>query len=297
MNARVHVEDRELRGEALNAQRFGMLADIAAELKENVVFPVNFDVTVTIRNALQKDWMREQLEPLLRLDPLLCARLLRVANSMARRQKQPAIVDLGSALAMLDIGVIRKVATDTSAAQLLRSRDLANFSSWAGLLWERTLSMAASAHVIAKKFTDIDPGQAMFAALCHDMALYYMLYRAVQYPELCSRPVSLKHLVINWHGGLSASLLTSLALPQRIIDAVSCEPVSPLPTPPKTLGEIVHISNMLTGPLLSESAPSASRASLLNDYRSTDAEIEAFRRTLSARSSGKRGDLHSVPVV
>jgi HD-like signal output (HDOD) protein len=281
MTAHVLGEEKNLRGDALNAQRFKMLADIAEELKERVVFPVCFDVTISIRSALQKCRSREQLEALLRLDPLICARLLRAANSAARRHKKPPVVDLGQAIASLDIELVRQLVNDTSTQQLFRSRLLADFSDWTELLWERTLTMAAAAHVIARKYSGIDPGQAVFAALCHDMSLYYMLYRAAQYPELCARPASLKHLVINWYGGVSESLLNSLGVPQVIVGAVCFEPQSLDSQPPKTLGDIVHISNVLAVPL-AESPPGSSHDRLIERYQGDQAEILAFQGTLRA---------------
>lgn len=281
MSARDLVEDKNLRGDALSAQRFKMLADIAEELKEKVVFPISFDVTLGIRNRLQKNCLSEQLHLLLRLDPLLCARLLRVANSAARRNKQPAVVDIDSALSSLDSEVVRRVVTETSTHQLLRSRLLADFSGWIELLWERSLNMAATAHVLAGKYTDIAPGQAMFAALCHEMSLYYMLYRAAQYPELCARPASLKHLVINWHSGVSEALLSSLALPQEIVDAASGERPSPLPQRPKTLSDIVHLSNVLAIPL-AEAPLDPSHATMTEQYSGDQAEILLFLRGLRA---------------
>ena len=220
------------------------------ELKERVVVPICFDVTIGIRNAIQKNTSREQLDALLRLDPLLCSRLLRKANSVARRSKLPPVLEIESALASLDIELIRKVANDTSTQQLLRSRLLADFSDWIELLWDRTLTMAATGYVLAKKYTSIAPEQAMFVTMCHDMPLHYMLYRAVQYPELRSRPASLKHLVINWHRGIAESLLTSLGLPQELVEAVASEAPPVLPLPPKTLADIVQISNVLAVPLV-----------------------------------------------
>lgn len=275
------AERQDLRGDALNAQRFRMLCDIAEELKEKVVFPVCFDVTIGIRNALQKGRAVEEIEPLLRLDPLIGAKLLRVATNRAHRHKQPPVTDLEGAFALLDDEAITRVATEISTAQLLRSRFLADFSDWVELLWERSLSMAATAHVIARKFTDIVPGKAMFAALCHDLALYYMLYRAVQYPELRVRPASLKYLVINWHGGISESLLSSLGLPGEIVAAVSGESLLPPPKHPKTLGDIIRVSNVLAGPLSGASADSSDSA-LFEHFAAVQAEIKAFRLSLRA---------------
>lgn len=273
------AEERDLRGDALNAQRFRMLTEIAEELKEKVVFPVCFDVTIGIRNALQKGPAIEQLKPLLCLDPLIGAKLLRVAKSRARRHKLAPVSDLDGAFAILSDEAILRVATEISTAQLLRSRFLGDFSAWVALLWERSLNMAATAHVLAGKFTGIAPRLAMFAALCHDMPLYYMLYRAVQYPELRARPASLKHLVINWHGGIAESLLDSLGLPREIVAAVVEESPSVPPVPPQTLGDIVRVSNLLAGPL-SEASDAALPSALLECYEAAQAEIQSFRTSL-----------------
>lgn len=290
MSNGILAEAQDLQGNALNAQRFRMLTEIAEELKEKVVFPVCFDVTISIRNALQKGLAVENLKPLLHLDPLIGAKLLRVAKSRARRHKLAPATDLAGAFAILDDEAIVRVATEMSTAQLLRSRFLADFSDWVGLLWERTLNMAATAHVIAGRFTGIAPGQAMFAALCHDLPLYYMLYRAVQYPELRARPASLKHLVINWHSGIAESLLSSLGLPRDIVSAVADEPPATPPVPPQTLGDVVQLSNLLAGPL-SESIVLASPARLFEHFEAVQAEIQTFRMRLRELFSPSRGML------
>jgi len=286
----VLADEQDLRGIALNAQRFRMLSDIAEELKERVVFPVCFDLTISIRNALQKKHSVEDLRQLLRLDPLVGAKVLRVAGGKAKRQKQPPIADLEGAFAMLDAEAILRVATEMSTAQLLRSRFLADFSDWVELLWERSLSMAATAHVLAEKFTDIPSDQAMFAALCHELPLYYMLYRAVQYPELRARPASLKHLVVGWHGGIAESLLSSLDLPKEIVEAVCSESQAPLTRELKTLSDIVQISNALAGSL-SESPTCAGHSSLDEHYLGEQAEIRAFRQVLRRLYSPAKAQL------
>jgi HD-like signal output (HDOD) protein len=275
------AQNDNLQGDALKVQRFQMLTDIAAELQEKVVFPVNIDVTMNIRSALQKNSPREHLRQLIHLDPVVGAKLLRMANRRAKRHKQPSVNNLKKAFELLDDDTIRQAATDISMPQVLRARFLADFSDWTDLLWERTLNMAATAQVLARKFTDIDPEHAMFAALCHDMSLYYMLYRAVQYPELRARPASLKHLVINWHAGIAESLFTALKLPQEIIEAIAHDGASAPSTHPKTLADIIRISNELSGPL-GDSGEPHHHSTLHVHYQDDQEEIQACRRDLYA---------------
>ena len=65
-------------GEALNAQRFQMLEDIAQELKSAVVFPTYFDAALQLRKALQDpDISIAGIASLVGLEPLVAAKLMR----------------------------------------------------------------------------------------------------------------------------------------------------------------------------------------------------------------------------
>ena len=69
-------------GEALNAQRFQMLADIAEELAGDVVFPTCFDTAVHLRAELQNpDVSVARIAQMVSLEPLVAAKLLHIANS------------------------------------------------------------------------------------------------------------------------------------------------------------------------------------------------------------------------
>ena len=42
-------------------------------------------------------------------------------------------------------------------------------------LWERSVNVAALAYVIAKKMTSLNPDEAMFAGIVHDLGRFYLL--------------------------------------------------------------------------------------------------------------------------
>ena len=69
-------------GDALNAQRFQMLEDIANELKGDVVFPTYFDAAMRLRKELQNpDLPTKRLASIVSLEPLIATKLMNLAKS------------------------------------------------------------------------------------------------------------------------------------------------------------------------------------------------------------------------
>ncbi|HZX30792.1 MAG TPA: HDOD domain-containing protein [Rhodocyclaceae bacterium] len=277
-------ETSNLHGKELSQQRFRMLADIAQELAGSIVFPVNFNVTFKIRDGLRQRMPAGQLAGLIALEPITCNQLLRTA-SKAKHEKVRSLPEAFSVLGMETVG---KVAGDIANTQLLRCLHLANFSEWAQQLWERTLNVAAVAQVIARELTSIDPFRAQLAALSKDLGLYYMLYRAVQYEGLRSRPTSLQYLVQNWQDGILQSLMAALKFPAGIAQAVCQEPKSRVPMPPRDLGDLLHVSSLVADVVFDQVAHGETHRSLTAlspQYLGLHDPIHAYRRELAALAS------------
>jgi HD-like signal output (HDOD) protein len=237
------------KGRALSEQRFHMLEDIARELQGEVVFPICFDVAIRLREMIDDE--RQPLERIIKLitlDPLISARLLRMANSASARAGGGPVRDLRSAISRLGLKTVRTTAMAIAIKQLLRSRDMVDFTDIAHSLWTHSILTASAAHVLARELTRFNPDEAMFAGLVHDLGAFYMLYRATQYPELRIRPDTVKHLVAQWHESIGVSLLDALEMPAEIVDAVRDHDVlRPLPEKPRTLNDVVYVSNLLAG--------------------------------------------------
>lgn len=242
-------QDDDKKGDALKAQRFVMLEDIARELSGEVVFPTYFDAVLRLRKALQDpDLSVGDIAATIAIEPLISAKLLHMANSVAFNPTGQEIVDLKAAVSRLGINHVRSAALSIAMSQLMRAKGMAAFSDLTHTLWEHSIQTAAAARVLARQLTRINPEEAMLAGLIHDLGAFYMLYRATQYPELCERPESVKYLIVQWHEGIGVSLLDALGLPGEIVRATEeHDHLRALPAPPKTLADIIYIANMLAG--------------------------------------------------
>ena len=237
-------------GEALKAQRFQMLEDIARELSSgSVVFPTCFDAALRLRKELQNpDLPIPRMVKVVALEPLVATRLMQMAGSVLYSPDGTPARDLQAAIHRLGVELVRTSALAIAMSQLLRAKETAVFGDFAKALWGHSIRTAAATRLLAQTYTRINPDQALLAGLVHDLGAFYMLYRAAQYEELRVRPGTVKHVMLQWHEGIGVSLLSALGLPEDIVNAVTDhdQPRS-LPDPLRTLGDLVYVGNLLAG--------------------------------------------------
>ncbi len=242
-------DDRDKKGDELKAQRFEMLADIAKELSGEVIFPTYFDAVLRLRKVLQDTSLSiTEIAAAVSMEPLIGAKLLHLANSVAFNPAGLEVVDLKSALTRLGVNAVRTTAMSIVMSQLMRAKGMANFAELTHALWDHSIKTAAAARIIAKNLTRLNPEEAMLAGLIHDLGAFYMLYRATQYEELRHRPDSVRYLIIQWHESIGVSLLNAIGIPEEIVDAtVDHDQVRSTPSPIRSLPEVVYVANMLAG--------------------------------------------------
>lgn len=274
--------DDDKTGNALRNQRFQMLEDIAKELAGDVVFPTYFDAVLRLRKALQDPAQSlAGISAAIAVEPLISAKLLRLANSVAFNPNGNQVVDLQSAIARLGINAVRSAALSIVMAQLLRAKGMAAFSELTHRLWDHSLMTAAAARIIARTLPRINPEEAMLAGLIHDLGAFYMLYRATQYEELRQRPDTIRYLIIQWHESIGVSLLNALGLPEEIVEAMEDhDRLRQTPNPIRNLADVIYVANMLAGghfewTMQEQPAASDEMDSLIALYGNLKPEIEA----------------------
>ena len=237
-------------GDALKAQRFQMLEDIARELSsDSLVFPTCFDAAMKLRKELQNpNQPVSRIARFVALDPLIASRLTHLASSALYSPDGTPVRDLQTAIQRLGVDVVRTTALGVAMGQLLRAKDMALFSDFSRRLWQHSIRAAVASRLLARQQGRISPDQALLAGLVHDLGAFYMLYRAAQYEELRMRPETVKYLILQWHESIGISLLNALGLPEEIVDAtIDHDQPRELPDTLRTLADIVFLGNILAG--------------------------------------------------
>lgn len=283
MNDSSLPDDRDKKGDALKAQRFNMLEDIAKELSGEVVFPTYFDAVLRLRKILQDpEQSIAEIARAVSVEPLISAKLLHLANSVAFNPEGREVVDLKSAIMRLGLNAVRTAALSIVMTQLLRARGMADYAELTHGLWEHSIKTSAAARIIARTVPRLNADEAMLAGLIHDLGAFYMLYRATQYDELRHRPDSIKYLIIQWHESIGVSLLNALGIPEEIVEAtIDHDRLRPPPSPIRNLQDTIYVANMLAGGhfewLMQDQPDSAGHLAALEEkYGHLMPEIEAM---------------------
>ncbi len=249
MNTKDKCDDPDKKGDELKAQRFQMLSDIAKELSGEVIFPTYFDAVLRLRKALHDPELSiANLAKAISAEPLISAKLLHLANSVAFNANGQAVLDLKSAIIRLGLNVVHTAALSIVMTQLMRAKGMAEFTETTHALWEHSIQTSAAAYVLAQETPRLNRDEAMLAGLIHDLGAFYMLYRATQYNELRHRPETIKYLIVQWHESIGVSLLNALGLPEEIVEAtIDHDHLRNSPVLIRSLSDVIYVANMLSG--------------------------------------------------
>jgi len=232
-----------------SASHFRILEDISRDLSGELNFPTCMDAAVLVRNTLKDpNASLERVAQVIGIEPLISSKLLRMANSVAYNPSGKPISELISAISRLGFEAVRTTSLAVAMDQMLKSRNLSAFDALARQAWEHSLQVAAIARVLARRIGRINPDEAMLAGLVHDIGIFYLLYRAAEYPEYRGDQAATIELVSGWHESIGESLLHILGLPERIAEAVRDHDRLQNVETPCTVRDVLYFANLLAGP-------------------------------------------------
>ena len=156
------------------------------------------------------------------LDPVISARLLKIANSVIYQQvKQVSSVD--RALIVVGENVLKNLALEYSLRSTQKTYGLLERN-----LWENSIGCAVASRMLADRLTRLDKNEAYLAGLQRhigkvvmvnrDKKLYQKVIRIVDSGEWTLRDVE-RGLFAYSHEMVGAALLNYWNYPQRIVDA------------------------------------------------------------------------------
>ncbi len=225
---------------------FRFLQEIAGDLSGGgITFPTFIDATVKIRNALSDPNVDAgRLAQVVSGEPVLATKVVRMANSAALNPSGRPVADVRTAVMRVGFNAVRSTAAAVAVQQVRASKDLAPFAAEAERAWRRTLDVAAIAYVLARAVSKLNPDEALFAGLVHDIGRFYLLSRASKHPELVEHRDELEAIVAEWHPAIGEAILQGQGLPEPIVAAVANHELGEHHFPPKTLTDLVTLASL-----------------------------------------------------
>jgi HD-like signal output (HDOD) protein len=236
------------------------LGKLTAEAENNeLVFSTHAHVALQVRMALDvPDIHMDKAAKVVHADPILAAKVVGLANSVAFNRSGSSVSDVRSAVMRLGVNLIRGMstaliirqfsATTTTAQQALSAR-----------LWEHSAHVAALSYVLARRIGKQNADTAMFAGIVHEIGGFYLISRASVYPALIDQGID-----DAWQAGgeaqVGGAVMRALAVPDDIATAVKSLWQGEVNLPPGNLADILFLANCL--------------APILNPLQSATSEIK-----------------------
>lgn len=257
----------------LDAQTNAFAKQIETELRNGLVtFPTVFDISLRIKRlADDPDVSLAQIADIVQTEPLLSAKLVRMANILAFNPYQSEIRSVKDAISRVGLSTLRCLAFAVAAEQLARDNRSRQMRQIANGLWMHSIDVAAWACAFAHHLKRRDCDSAMLAGMMLNIGQFYLLARAASHPELEANLPCLAEAVMTWEGPVRNAVLEAFEMPQAIIAACAFNEKAHHGWPPSDLGDIVRLAT-----LAAESpSPFESLAGWSRDKRSS--ESNAFQ--------------------
>lgn len=207
-----------------------------------LIFPTNLAASLNLQQALDDPGCHlEAAAELVLAEPLIAARLVAIANSVAYTRFGGKVSNVRSAVQLLGFKTLRALVAAIVVRQFAGAMSDASLLRKAELLWHHCASVAALAKVIAREFTDVDPETAVFAGIVHEISGFYLLFRAEEFPELLQGEADESSKEASRI--LAHRVLDVLKVPRSVASAVEHLYSGTPSHPPVTLGEILSLAN------------------------------------------------------
>lgn len=224
------------------AERYRQIA--ATAVQGELVFSSSAELGLRIKHALDDpDGSVDQVAKLIKAEPLLSARVVAVANSVAYNSSGREIADVRQAVSRLGFRTLRSLVMSMLVRQMSGQPKDARLKAMIQQLWEHTAHVSALAHVIARRVSHQDPEAALFAGILHEVSSFYLIARAADVPELATG------IPPDWQGGgeiiVGTGLLKVLEVPDAIATAIGDLWEGYLAHPPTSLGDTLLLAEQL----------------------------------------------------
>ncbi len=228
-------------------QQFERFAtQIEQELKSrSLSFPTAFDITMRIRRlANDNSASLDDVSSVVQLEPMLSARVVRLANSASINRSGRDITSVGEAISRIGLSTLRSLALAVSFEQLSQDARSPNLRRLGTEFWKHSVDVACWSSAIARELKIAPPETAMFAGILSNIGEFYLFARAAEYPAFEANLDRFAEFALAWHEPVARSILESLSLPEVVINAFRYEDVYGGSWPPKDLSDILFLAEI-----------------------------------------------------
>ena len=209
----------------------------------NLNFPTVLDLSLRIKRvADDPNSSLDDIAKLIRIEPVLSARVIQMANSVIFNRAGNTVTNVVNAVRRIGIANVRVTALIVAMDQLGQEHRSKGMRELARNVWGHSIDVAAWAYAIARHLRVGNPDTALFAGLLADIGQLYLIARVGNYPAIAEDFRGFSELVGFWNAALRRSILESMSLPADILDALEFDNPYGGAWPPKELEEVLFLA-------------------------------------------------------
>ena len=226
--------------------RLEIFKSLAAQAgRGELTFPTNVDASLKLQQALSNpDCHIEVAARLVTAEPLLAARTVAIANSIAYNRAGNEVTNVRSAVQRVGFRTLGALVAAVIVRQIDSKITDPVLRAKANQLWQHTAHVAALAQVIARRITKVDPETALFAGIVHEVGGFYLLSRAEEFPGLLDGEP--EEWIEFGEMGIGRGVLSKLNIPAPVMAAIEALWDGMRALPPETLGDTLLLANDLS---------------------------------------------------
>ena len=203
--------------------KFTLVQQLAKDLsKGDLELPSFPDIALRVRKALDDEKATtDHIVKILGAEPVLAAKILAISNSAALRPSTDAITDLPMAVNRIGRSMVRNAAMSFAVVQTKKGYKLKESKEILEKLWSECAHVAALCYILTKKYTSLNPDEALLVGLMHGIGKLYILGRAEEHPNLFSDSAELKAIMDQWHASIGSAIIDKWGFSENVSSAIA----------------------------------------------------------------------------
>jgi HD-like signal output (HDOD) protein len=165
----------------------------------------------------RKSCNAETIARIIQTDPAITAKIVKAANSSFYGGSAP-VDTCSQAIIRLGMSVTHSLVVNYTLRDLFQTKSKA-INLRMHQLWIHSIKVAAICYVLAKRYPNLNPDEAMAIGLLHDIGVAAILNQAAKYPELAADPKEIDSAVIELRAPFSSLILKDWRFPEAYVTA------------------------------------------------------------------------------
>jgi len=221
-----------------------IITEILGDLKANrLQLPTLPQVAVKINDIIDNpNATAKKVAKVLGTDAALSARLIQTANSPMIRTGT-RVENVQTAVTRMGMMMVRNLVTSFLVRQLFHTRYPALRQRITDL-WNHSIQVAAISYVLALRFSELKPDEAMLAGLIHDIGKLPIIAKAENHPGLADDADTIDELSTRLHPALGKLITQAWGFAPEFVTAVAEHDNLQRHSPKLDLTDIVTVANL-----------------------------------------------------